>query len=56
LSKTLTSIQTSQYVLSSGGDPFSITGTGGVETSSGTAIYGGSSQAWTIDNAGMVSR
>ena len=55
MSKTLTTIETSEYILAGGGNPLTITSTGGVETSGGTAIYGGSSQAWTIINAGVVS-
>jgi hypothetical protein len=52
--KTISTVQLSEYILTSGGNPLSITGSGGVETSGGTAIYGGLSRAWTITNAGTV--
>ena len=55
MSKTISTISLSQYVLTSTGNPLSITTVGGVETNGGTAIYGGSAQAWTVSNSGDVS-
>jgi fibronectin-binding autotransporter adhesin len=55
MSKTIGTVVSSEYILTSGGNPLSLTTAGGVETNGGTAIYGGSSQAWTITNAGIVS-
>src|ERR1700722_6993451 len=53
--KTISTISQTEYVLNAGGNPLSITGSGGVETNGGTAIYGGPAQAWIITNAGIVS-
>jgi fibronectin-binding autotransporter adhesin len=55
MSKTISAVQSSEYVLFSSGNPLSITTSGGVETNGGTAIYGAATQAWTITNAGTVS-
>jgi hypothetical protein len=55
MAKTISTVQLSAYTLSSASNPLYITTLGGVETNGGTAIYGGSSQTWTITNAGTVS-
>ncbi|WP_158927342.1 Hint domain-containing protein [Acidisphaera sp. S103] len=55
MSKTISTVLLSTYALSSSSNPLYITTVGGVETNGGTAIYGGSTQAWTITNAGTVS-
>jgi fibronectin-binding autotransporter adhesin len=55
MSKTVSTVLLSEYVLTGGGNPLTITAYGGVETNGGTAIYGDPSRGWTITNVGTVS-
>jgi hypothetical protein len=57
MAKTISNTITTGYTLTSGSDPLSITSSGAVTAGAGSqaAIFGNASQAWTVDNDGLVS-
>lgn len=56
MSKTISSVLTAEYLLSSASNPLSITGLGGVKvTAASKAIYGVDTQDWTVNNDGTVT-